>query len=134
MSFIQLTDNEILNIEIIDSQHKKIVELLNKLHDELGAKYEGESKRLLLDLKNFITEHFATEENLMKENKYVNYFSHKLEHDRFINKVSDYLLDVQNGKNKLDLKFLQSAKRWFFNHFELNDKKCAEFLLTKGYS
>lgn len=132
MKFIELTDNEILNIKQIDSQHKQIAETLNKLHDELGAKFEGESQRLLADLKNILREHFDTEENLMKEYKYVNFFSHKLEHDRFYNKVNDYLIDIKNEKNKLDLEFLKSARRWFFNHFELNDKKCGDFLITKG--
>lgn len=132
MSFIEMTENEILNINRIDTQHSRIVELLNKLHDQLGAKFEEESKRLLIELKDTLREHFDTEENLMKEYKYVNFFSHKLEHDRFFSKVKSYITEVDQGKIKLDLEFLKSAKRWFFNHFALNDKKCAEFLLSQG--
>ncbi len=132
MSFIELTENEIVNIEEVDMQHRKIAELINKLHKELGAKSEGESMRLLKDLKDALREHFDTEENLMKEHNYVNFFSHKMEHDRFYNKVSDYAGEIKEGKIKLDLEFLKSARRWFFNHFELNDKKCATHLKTQG--
>lgn len=132
MTFIELSENEMLHIEKVDSQHLKIVDLFNKLHKELGAKFEGESQRLLADLKIALREHFDTEEELMKKYNYVNYFSHKLEHDRYYKKVDEYLNSVSNSEIKLDLEFLQSGKRWFFNHFELNDKKCGEFLKVNG--
>ena len=132
MSFIEFTDKEILNIKKVDMQHAKFAELLNKLHQQLGAKFEGETNRLLIDLKGTLREHFDTEEELMKEHKYVNFFSHKLEHDRFYKKVDEYLDLISGGKTKLDLEFLKSCRRWFFNHFELNDKKCAEHLISQG--
>lgn len=132
MSFIELTEKEMLQIEKVDAQHSRFADLLNKLHGQLGAKFDGETKRLLIDLKNTLREHFDTEEGLMKESKYVNYFSHKLEHDRYYNKVEDYLDSVMAGKTNLDLEFLKSGRRWFFNHFELNDKKCAEYLKAQG--
>ncbi len=132
MSFVELTENEILDIEMMDSQHLEIAGIINKLHDQLGAKFEGESLRLLESLKKALRAHFDTEEELMKEHKYVNFFSHKLEHDRYFNKVESYLTEVKNGEKKLDLEFLKSARRWFFNHFDLNDKKCAEHLKAQG--
>lgn len=132
MSFIELTDKELVNIEKIDAQHLKYAELLNKLHKQLGAKFDGEAKRLLSDLRATLRDHFDTEENLMKEHNYDNYFSHKLEHDRFFNKVDDYIKSIESGKTKLDLEFLKSGKRWFFNHFEFNDEKCAEHLRAQG--
>jgi len=134
MNFIELTDHELVNIEKIDQQHSQYVKIVNKLYDQLGAKFDGETKRLFSELKNVLREHFDTEEELMKEYKYVNYFSHKLEHDRFYNFVDAYSKDINNGKTKLDLEFLKSNKRWFFNHFEFNDKKCGEFLTTQGVS
>ncbi|KUG26879.1 hemerythrin family protein [hydrocarbon metagenome] len=134
MSFIELSDNELVNIEKIDAQHLQYIKIVNKLYNQLGAKFDGETKRLLIDLKNLLRDHFDTEEGLMKEYKYVNYFSHKLEHDRFFNFVDSYFKDISSGKTKLDLEFLKSNKRWFFNHFEFNDKKCGEYLLTQGVS
>lgn len=70
MSFIELTDKELVDIAKVDAQHLKYVELLNKLHDRLGTKYEGETKRLLMDLRDTLREHFDTEEKLMKEYNY----------------------------------------------------------------
>ncbi|MDZ7765345.1 MAG: hemerythrin domain-containing protein [Melioribacteraceae bacterium] len=134
MSFIEITESELVKIEKVDKQHLKFAEIINKLHNELGAKFGGESTRLVEDLVKVLREHFDTEEALMKEYNYVNFFSHKLEHDRYYNKVNDYLTDLKNEKTKLDLEFLKSAKRWFFNHFKFNDKKCAEHLRAQGVS
>lgn len=132
MSFIELTEKEMLNVKIVDEQHIKFAGLLNKLHAELGAKFEGETKRLLDDLKITLREHFDTEEKLMKDTNYVNFFSHKMEHDRFYKKVEEYISTIASGKASLDLEFLKSGRRWFFNHFELNDKKCAEHWKAQG--
>lgn len=132
MNFIDLTENEILNIEQVDIQHKRIADLINQLHKQLGAKFQNQAQLLLNDLQLTLRDHFDTEENLMKEHNYVNFFSHKMEHDRFFNKVKDYYTEVKAGNNELDLEFLKSARRWFFNHFELNDKKCAAHLRAQG--
>lgn len=134
MNFIELTDKELVDIAKVDAQHLKYVELLNKLHDRLGTKYEGETKRLLMDLRNTLREHFDTEEKLMKEYNYYGYFSHKLEHNRVFNKVDNYIKSIEKNNGKLDSEFLESGRRWFFNHFRFNDKKCADHLKAQGVS
>lgn len=134
MNFIELTDKELVDIAKVDAQHLKYVELLNKLHGQLGTKYEGETKRLLMDLRDTLREHFDTEEKLMKEYNYYGYFSHKLEHNRVFNKVDNYIKTIEKNNEKLDLEFLESGRRWFFNHFKLNDKKCADHLKAQGVS
>lgn len=132
MAFLEISDNELSNVQIIDDQHAKMAELINKMHNELGAKFDGESKRLLQQFAEVTKEHFETEERLMKENNYVNFFSHKLEHDRFYKKVVDFKESVEKGETKLNLEFLKGLRKWFFNHFKFNDKKCGEFLVSKG--
>ena len=132
MKFIELTENEMVNVELLDDQHKEMAEIINKLHKELGAKFDGESKRLLKQLTEITKEHFETEERLMKQYNYVNFFSHKLEHDRFYKKVSDFRVEVETGTTRLNLEFLKSLRKWFFNHFKFNDKKCGDFLASNG--
>ena len=130
--FLEMTDSERLKIQIIDEQHQKMANLINKMHQELGAKFDGESKRLLKQFADATKEHFVTEEKMMQDNNYTGFFSHKLEHDRFYKKVEDFLGQVEKGNETMNLEFLKGLRKWFFNHFELNDKKCGEYLLQKG--
>ena len=132
MTLIEWTSNEELNVAEIDCQHKSLVDILNEMHKKLGMAEKADELLLLNKLAKELREHFDTEEELMKRYSYVNYFSHKLEHDRYYNKVVQFAQKVKDDEDSISLEFLQSAKRWLFNHLELNDKKCGAYLASKG--
>lgn len=132
MSLIVWTESEILNVDKIDCQHKSIAGILNSMYDNLGKDDKKKEVELSEQLVKEIRIHFDTEEELMKRYSYVNFFSHKLEHDRYYNKVLRFAEGIKSGTESITLDFLQSAKRWLFNHLELNDKKCGKYLASKG--
>jgi hemerythrin len=132
MNFIELSKDDLVNIKSIDDQHKEIIEILNKLH---ASFMKQENEEMIGNLNKLIEEmevHFENEESLMKQYNYPGYISHKLEHDRIYNKTLVSADSNKSGKSQLSIEDLNSLKRWFFNHLELNDKKCGEFLVSKG--
>lgn len=132
MEFITWSENDAVNVESIDSQHRRMIKIVNHLHSLLDTNDNTEIKSTFVELVEYLKEHFYTEETFMKEYKFPGYISHKLEHDRYYSKISNYKDLVEKGENKLNLEILYSLKKWFFNHLEINDRKLGEFLIEAG--
>lgn len=132
MSFINFSDTEKVFVSVIDNQHKTLVDTINKIH---SSKMKNDKESILNNLNVLIENietHFETEERLMKEFHYPGYISHKLEHDRFYNQIIISTDKFNKGEIDFSTDQLDSLKRWFFNHLDLNDKKCGAFLRSKG--
>lgn len=129
-----MTAEEYVKVEAIDKQHENIAETINDIHDSYINQNSKAVQDLLAKLLEELEIHFETEEKLMKENRFQGYFSHKLEHDRFYNKILQTAEKIKLGTENLDEEKLNGIKKWFFNHIEINDKKCGEFLNSIGIS
>ena len=134
MSFIEVTAQASVKVVVIDQQHVNIANTINDIHDSFIIQNNNNIKNLLGRLLEDLEIHFETEEKLMKENRFQGYFSHKLEHDRFYNQILQSTDKVRNGTESFNEEKLDGIKRWFFNHIEINDKKCGEFLNSIGIS
>lgn len=110
MSFIDWSEDENIKIKIIDEQHKSIAMLLNELHETLGSNRDFLEKNLVERLVKKLRDHFDTEENLMKENKFPYFISHKMEHDRFYNKIQNFYSGLEAGNEKVNLELLKDRK------------------------
>ncbi len=131
MAFMVMDEDEYLNIPSIDEQHRSMVDTVNDLHSTLGTDREYYAKHLVGELLKKLRVHFDTEENFMKDNKFPNFISHKLEHDRFFNQIFEFKTVLDKGEKKVNLELLNSIKKWFHNHLEINDRKIANFLHEK---
>lgn len=133
MPFVEFTEEEKVNIEAIDKQHRNIAVIINKVHSDFIA---GNRAPIIDHLKLLIDEiekHFETEEVYMKQYHFPGYISHKLEHDRFYNQwVTRFEKIRSDDKTMVDMEQIDGLKRWFFNHLHLSDKKVGEFLNSKG--
>lgn len=132
MTFINLTDSDKVHVAVIDNQHKDIVDTINKIFDSTLANNKTSISKFLNVLVEIIETHFETEEKYMKTYHYPGYISHKLEHDRFYNQIIITADRFKKGDINFDTEQLDKLKRWFYNHLDLNDKKCGDFLRTKG--
>lgn len=86
------------NIEIIDSQHKRLVELLNKLARTVAFDSQETSINYILDeLLDYTEYHFITEEAIW--NKYFHYDSLEAEHiavhQKFIDTIKELKLQIK---------------------------------------
>lgn len=132
MSFIDVTQEVSVGVKIIDDQHITIANIINDIHKSFLESNSESINTLLNYLADEIRIHFETEEKLMKDNRFTGYFSHKLEHDRFYKQILSIADNVNAGKATITSDNLESLRRWFFNHIEINDKKCGSFLSSIG--
>ncbi|MDD2699926.1 MAG: bacteriohemerythrin [Sideroxydans sp.] len=85
------TDQLNVGIEVIDQQHRRIVEYINQLD---GARSNGMSNEeiawLLNDLVDYTISHFGFEESLQEEANYPFLASHKKVHELFAKRIADF--------------------------------------------
>lgn len=133
MALVNWSDQLSVNIRQIDEQHKKLVSMLNELHDAmLNGKGRDVLSQILDGLAEYTVTHFATEENLMKKYNYPGYVNHKAEHDRFVEKVSEFKEKLSQGQLTLTMEVLNFLKDWLTSHIMGSDKKYGPFLNERG--
>lgn len=75
---------------MVDSQHKKLVDGINDLHD---AMKEGKGNEKIEQSFNFLVDytvlHFSAKEKLMQQKNYPVYNNHKKVHDTLVAEVKD---------------------------------------------
>lgn len=121
MALLLWQDDLNTGIEVIDDQHRRIVSMINQLHQAQS----GASTLLVADvideLVDYTLSHFAFEEELMEEAGYPFCAAHKRVHEVFTKRVSEYRMRFQAGEDVVDdLKSMLS--RWLFNHIRNDDK------------
>ena len=132
MDFIQWSKSVVLNVPILDEQHKNMVDLTNQLHGLLETKNKTQISKTLKSILDEMEIHFETEDKLMKESKLPLFFSHKLEHERFYNKLNNIYYRVESGEKQLTLDNLKMIKIWFFNHIEFKDRSLADHVIANS--
>lgn len=129
MELIKWNDSYLLGIEEIDNQHKGLVIIINELFNYMS---EGRAKKNLTDVFDHLTEytelHFGAEEMMLVKYAYPDYDQHKLEHEKFIDKLNSFKADFKSGKITISLEVLNFLKDWLINHIMHTDKKYSEHI------
>ena len=115
--------------DVIDRQHQKLFAITNKLID----KYESDSEEcydVLSDLVEYLSEHFKTEQVVMMKLRFWAYEKHIKDHQRFIDKIEDFIKKYQNGQVCLTTEILTFLRDWIFSHTTKEDLKFGELLKT----
>jgi hemerythrin-like metal-binding protein len=114
----------------IDSQHKKLVDLVNKLHDAMKNRTGQEAlKPVLNELVSYTKYHFSTEETLMKSKGYPDFPSHKKEHDALTQQVVDLQNKInQSNTSLVTIETMNFLRDWLKNHILGTDMKLSAFL------
>ena len=108
-------------IKVIDNQHRRIVEMINHLHDAMAHRDRQEIGDILDELVDYTLSHFTFEESLMEDAGYEFTRAHKRVHEVFVKRVSDYRLRFRAGED-IGNELLHTLSHWLFNHIRNDDK------------
>lgn len=116
------------NLEI-DQQHRKLVDIINNLHDsmKLGGKPE-DLKRVLNDLVNYTRFHFSHEEKVMERAGYADLANHKRVHRAMVEQVEQLRKEVESSRAGFSIKLMGFLKKWLTDHIMGTDQKYAPSL------
>ncbi len=122
------TDQLNVGIEVIDQQHRRIVEYINQLDD---ARTNGSSKEeigyLINDLVDYTISHFGFEESMQEEAQYPFFKSHKKVHDLFAQRVSEFQVRFDKGED-ISKALNSMLVTWLFNHIKRDDVDYVEIV------
>ncbi len=122
-----------LGIASIDSQHEKLVGMLNKLYDGFE---NGKGKEVLgpvLDeLVEYTATHFRFEEKIFDEIDYPKKRDHKREHAALVDQVLAVRAKFKQGESVLTQEVMQFLKNWLVKHILGSDKAYAPYMKEHG--
>ena len=133
MTLITWNEEANINVKEIDDQHRKLVALVNVLHEVMkSGKGRQVVERALSELIAFTATHFATEEAFMKEHQYPGYAKHKEEHEELLADLANLERRFHDGDTLLPFAIALDLKAWAMNHISDRDKAMGAFLNNKG--
>ena len=114
-------DQLCIGIDVIDQQHRRIVEYINQLDDARSSGYSREEMGLLInELVDYTISHFGFEESLQEDAKYPFINAHKKVHELFTKRVAEFQVRFSKGEDiSRELNSLLVA--WLFNHIKRDD-------------
>ncbi|MBT3271605.1 MAG: hemerythrin family protein [Spirochaetales bacterium] len=127
MGVIQWTSKYEVDVRKIDRQHRKIVNILNQLYDmQESGKDNAAIQRIFNDLRKYITTHFKTEEEYLKELNCPGFGLQKDEHENFIDTICTYQKDYFKDKPLAIINLFNFVWDWFSNHILTVVKECIQ--------
>lgn len=107
-------------IDVIDQQHRRIVDCINALEAANAGGDRAMVGRTLDDLVDYTISHFAFEESLQEEAGYAYSKPHKKVHELFVRRVDEYVERHRLGDD-VGADLLKLLVTWLINHIKRDD-------------
>lgn len=116
-------DSYALNIDIVDEQHKKLLQIINEINqDDTIFNDDVRATEIVSELKNYTQYHFETEEKLMIEFNSPLYVKHKKLHKQIIYKLDQISTIYKNQPTELLRNMNELLSEMFVDHLLFADK------------
>lgn len=133
LPLIEWNDSLSVDIDSIDEQHKKLVDILNSLHGSSSSAQDPEAvKKILNDLVEYTVYHFNFEEGLMRQCQYPDFENHLVAHKALVAQVGKFNEDVQAGRAKLSSELFKFLRSWLNGHIRGTDKRYSAHMKAAG--
>jgi len=133
MALFLWNDEFSVKVGTFDGHHKRLIDLINQLHDAMSS---GKGREVIGKIVNSLIEytkyHFGEEERLMTKYVYDGLPVHKIEHQKFVDKVSDLKAKLDKGDMSVTMETMRFLKEWLSKHILETDKKYSGFFNENG--
>lgn len=133
MTSIQWTDELSVKIPSIDSQHKRLIKLINQLDESIE---EGNANivinKTLNELTLYTQAHFIYEEALFTMHGYPDSENHKLAHEKLFGKVEYFKQKIKENDEDIYSELLEFLNNWLYHHILKEDMGYSVHLLKCG--
>ncbi len=125
-----------LNIDEIDKQHKKLMEIGRRAYDiaviDDGYDRYDEIMTIIDELLEYTKYHFEYEEDMLKKCNYDHIHDQEEEHGFYVYKINEVASreDIDDNQRKVILEIIDFLSEWISKHIMIADRKYAEFLKT----
>lgn len=113
----------------MDEQHKKLIDIINKLFKSFKEGNAQEiSSEILYEMIEYSNFHLNSEEKLLYKYNYTEKDKHEKLHEEFRKKTNELKFDLKNSSEGSHYKLIEYLKEWWTNHILVEDKKYSNFL------
>ena len=130
--YAEFDDSLVTGNELIDGQHKELIEKINNLVnccEQRGEKLEA--IKMLEYLADYTEFHFGAEEKLQEEVSYPGIAEHKQKHEEFKKTVEELHEMLEDEEGPTDA-FVDAVNRnviqWLYGHIKGFDSSVASFI------
>lgn len=138
MSAFEWKEEYSLNIEEIDKQHKKLLEIGREAYDiaviDDGYDRYDEIMTIIDALLDYTKYHFEYEEKMLKEYNYSHLHDQEEAHGFYVYKMKEVASrdeeEIDDNQRKVVLEIIDFLSEWISTHINIEDRKYALFLKT----
>lgn len=130
MAKLVWTDQLNIGVEVIDQQHRRILDYINQLDNAQENSISGkEMGKLIHELVDYTVSHFGFEESLQEESGYPFLKAHKKVHELFTRRVLEFQTQFDQGHN-VSKELHSLLVSWLLNHIQVDDADYVESVKT----
>lgn len=107
-------------IDVIDNQHKRIVDYINQLEGATNQQNRDSVGQVLDELVDYTLSHFAFEESLQEEAGYKFAAPHKAVHQIFVKRIAKYQ-ERHNAGEDVATQLYGMLETWLVHHIKRDD-------------
>jgi len=117
-------------IPSMNDTHLEDMIIINRLDDAAKSENIDAVAQTLQELLDHTSIHFSDEEKLMKEAKFLDFNSHKSEHDRHLRELKSIIKYFQTHQDSKAIRaYIEgNLKSWMIHHVETMDASAAKFI------
>ena len=123
MSFYEWSKAMSVGVELIDSDHQALIDLINRLHQAASGESSEQSMRDVFDSLIAYTEiHFCREEKVMQACGFPGLATHHDDHAEFTGRVYEIRKKLQSGdESPITNELFEYLKGWLNAHILIQD-------------
>ena len=120
MSYVDWSNDLNTGVDVIDNQHRRIVDYINELYEAQETGNRAAVGEVLDQVVEYTVSHFSFEESLMQRAGYEFLEPHRKVHELFVKRVSKYV-ERFNNDEEIGGELLSMLRRWLINHIKNED-------------
>lgn len=133
MDIIRWRESYEIGIGSMDMQHRKIIELINKLYKVIRKEEpSGSIEEILDEMAKYAEKHLKEEEAILKTNDYPELANHIAAHQRYLDRLKTLMPDSKKEKEAAAKDVYVFLRHWWVEHIVAEDRKYGDFLRSKG--
>ncbi len=108
----------------IDYEHQMMIEQINTLYDQAGSSSDSDAIEAMLgEIHADISAHFALEERMMREARYIEYEDHKEDHEELLDQLLEMMNSYFQSPEDREEALKSKLSNWFGTHFSTFDAR-----------
>ena len=135
MTLLQWKDEYSVCIDPVDRDHRELIDLINRLHDELDRAAASLAPASVGDLLKSISAHLALDEKVVSDQAYGDLPSRRADHEHLIDNICDLII-MHGFEHPDDADCMALAQRldsWFCNNFRTHDARFQRDLVASSH-